>query len=176
MYELITKNPSFIEKLFHLKDYDISIISPNKRIIHKNSNFNHVYTYIPVLKNIFGDIINDLFKNKPQISYIIEETYDDINETFNYEMRIKEHPIFSNFDVVYQFRFYLTLELDKSNKNKINIYMNTNGDNLEFADTNPVNQAIFHIIKNYLQNDHKNYVKKEIISSINLHSFELNIV
>ena len=54
--------------------------------------------------------------------------------------------------------------------------MNTNGDTLELNDTNPINQTIFHIIKNYLHNDHKNYVKKEIISTINLHSFELNIV
>ena len=176
MYDLITGNPNFIEKLFHLKDYDISVINPNERIIYKHSNFNHIYIYIPVLKEIFGDVINDLFKNNPQISYIINETYDDTNKSCHYEIRIKEHPIFSNYDFIYQFRFYLTLELDKSNKNKINIHMNTNGDTMELNDTNPINQTIFHIIKNYLHNDHKNYVKKEIISTINLHSFELNIV
>ena len=179
--ELITENPIIIETLFHLKEYNISIATQDKRIIHKYSNFNHIYKYAPLLKDVFADIINQLFKDEKNITYIITENYDDLKKSFNYEIKIKEHPIFNNYNFIYQFVFNLTLELDKYDKNKINIFMTSNSNEIELNDSNPIKQAIFYVIKNYLKNDHTNYVKKEIFENnlkkiFNHHSFELNII
>jgi hypothetical protein len=100
------------------------------------------------------------------------------DNSIKYEIRLNNNPLFDNFDFVYKFRFYIYLSIDISNKNKINIILKTNKNNIN--DHNP----IIHIITNYLENEHINYIKQDIIekelkpvlSSINHHSFELNIV
>lgn len=176
LYSIIKSNPIVIETLFHLNKYEINIINEKKRIIIKSSSLNDIYEYLPILKDLF----NDLFKYNNDISYLITEIFE--NNCIIYEIKLNNHPIFENFNYIYNFSFYINLSLDKSNKNKINIQLKTNKINID--DINPLNQTIIHIITNYLENDHIKYIKKDILekelkpllSNINPHSFELNII
>ncbi len=173
-YSLIISNPEIIETLFHLNKYEINNINEKNRIIIKYCPLNHIYEHIPLLKDLFNELLN----NNNDMSYIINETFE--NNSIIYEIKLNNHPIFDNYDYIYKFRFYIYLSIDKSNKNKINIFLKTNNIN----DVNPINQTIINIITNYIENEHINNIKKNIIekelkpiiSSINHHSFELNII
>lgn len=175
-YSIILNNSAIIETLFHLDKYDLNIINSTKRNIIKKCPFNHIYEFLPILKDFF----NEIFKEDNDISYLITETFD--NNSINYEIRLNKHPIFDNYDYIYNFRFYIQISNDISNKNKMNIHLKTN--KIDVNDPNPINQTIIHIISNYLENDHITYVKKDIIekelkpllSSLNPRSFELNII
>jgi hypothetical protein len=170
-YSIIISNPIIIETLFHLKKYEINIIDERKRTFIKIYPFKNIFIYFPILKDFFNDN-----KDIKEISYLITETLKD--NSIKYEIRLNNNQLFDNFDYVYKFRFYIYLSIDVSNKNKINIILKTNKNNIN--DPNP----IIHIITNFLENEHTNYIKQDIIekelkpvlSSINHHSFELNIV
>jgi hypothetical protein len=165
LYSIIKSNLIFIETLFHLKDnYQIQNINSTKRIIIKTTPSYHIYEYIPILKDFLKDEYNF-------ISYLITETFE--NDIIKYEIKLNYNPLFNNYDVFYKLSFFIYI----SNENgKINFYLKTN-------DINDPNPMIF-IIKNYLDNQHMNYVKNDILekeirpllSSFNPHSFELNIV
>ena len=171
LYSIIISNPIIIETLFHLKKYEINVIDKTKRTFIKFYPFKNIFIYFPILKDLFNDN-----KDIKEISYLITETLED--NSIKYEIRLNNNPLFDNFDYVYKFSFYIYLSIDISNKNKINIILKTNKNNIN--DHNP----IIHIITNYLENEHINYIKQDIIekelkpvlSSINHHSFELNIV
>jgi len=164
LYSIIKSNLIFIETLFHLNNnYQIKNINSTKRIIIKTTSIYHIYKYIPILK--------DILKDNCDISYLITETFE--NDIIKYEIKLDYNPIFDNYDILYKFCFFIYI----SNENgKINISLKTN-------DINDPNPLIF-IIKNYLDNQHMNYVKNDILekeirpllSSFNPHSFELNIV
>jgi len=173
-YSLIINNPIIIETLFHLHNYNISIINPNKRIINKTCNINNIFEYLPLLKCFFN---NDL-----DINYIITETF--FNNSFKYKIKLAYNPIFNNYDYIYKFRFYIFLSLDNINNNVINIYMKTNKKFIQIKENNPFNLSVVHLIIHYLENDHMTYIKnnilnnelKPLLSSLNPHSFELNII
>ena len=168
-YSIIINNPIFIETLFHLDKYEINTINSKKRSFIKKTTFNHIYDYIPILKEIFNDN-ND-------ISYFITETFE--NNAVIYEIKLNDNPLFKDYDYIYKFRFFICFLVDK---NKINVLLKTNKINVN--DINPINQTIIHMISNYLENDHINYVKNNIIekeikpllTSFNHHSFVLNII
>lgn len=174
LYSIIISNSIIIETLFHLDKYDLNIINSKKRNIIKKCPFNHIYEFLPILKELF----NEIFKEDNDISYLITETFD--NNSINYEIRLNKHPIFDNYEYIYNFRFYI--QISNHISNKINIQLKTN--KIDVNDPNPFNQTIIHIISNYLENDHITYVKnnilekelKPILSSLNPHSFELNII
>jgi len=176
LYSIIKSNPIIIETLFHLKKYEINIINEKKRTIIKSCPLNHIYEFLPILKELF----NELFKYDNDISYLITEIFE--NNSIIYEIKLNNHPIFENYNYIYNFRFYINLFNDKSNKNKINIQLSTN--NIDIFDPNPLNQTIIYIITKYLENDHIDYIKnnilekelKPLLSNINHHSFELNII
>jgi hypothetical protein len=171
LYSIIISNPIIIETLFHLKKYEINVIDKTKRTFIKFYPFKNIFIYFPILKDLFNDN-----KDIKEISYLITETLRD--NSIKYEVRLNNNPLFDNFDYVYKFSFYIYLSIDISNKNKINIILKTNKNNIN--DHNP----IINFITNYLENEHMNYIKQDIIekelipvlSSINHHSFELNIV
>ena len=175
LYSIIISNPIIIETLFHLKKYEINVIDKTKRTFIKFYPFKNIFIYFPILKDLFNDN-----KDIKEISYLITETLED--NSIKYEVRLNNNPLFDNFDYVYKFSFYIYLSIDISNKNKINIILKTNKNNIN--DPNPINQTIINFITNYLENEHMNYIKQDIIekelipvlSSINHHSFELNIV
>ena len=172
LYSIITTNPIIIETLFHLNKYQLNIINETKRTFIKPCSINNIYNYIPIIK--------ELFKEETDISYLITETFE--NNSIIYEIKLNNHPLFDKYDYIYKFRFFIHLYNDISNNNKINIHLKTNKINID--DPNPINQTIIHIITNYLENDHINYIKNEIIekelkpvlSTINPHFFELNII
>ena len=178
LYNVIITNPIFIETLFHLNKYQVNNINDTKRTFIKPCSINNIYEYIPILKELF----KELFKEDNEISYFITETFE--NNSIIYEIKLNNHPLFDNYDYIYKFRFYIHLynDIDISNKNKINIRLNTN--KIIIDDFNPINQTIINIITDYLENDHINYIKNDILekelkpllSSINHHSFELNII
>ena len=172
LYSIIKTNPIIIKTLFHLNKYEVNNINKTNRIIIKYCSINHIYEYIPILKEIF--------KEENDISYLISETFE--NNSIIYEIKLNNHPIFDNYDYIYKFRFFIYLSNDISNKNKINIHLKTNKININ--DPNPINHTIINIITNYIENDHINFIKNNIIekelkpllSSINPHFFELNII
>jgi hypothetical protein len=172
LYSIIINNPIIIETLFHLKNYEIITINSTKRTFIKNYNIENIYNHIPILK----DFLND--NNINDISYLITETFE--NNSIIYEIKINNHPVLDNYDFLYKFRFFIYLSFDKYNKNKINIILK----NLTINDINPLNQTIIFIISNYLENEHINYIKNDIIDkelkqiflNLNPHSFELNII
>jgi hypothetical protein len=177
LYSLILSNSIIIETLFHLNNnYQINIINQTKRTIVKSCPLYHIYDYIPILKDLFNDIYNE----NNNLSYLITETFE--NNSIIYEIKINNHPLFDNYNYIYKFRFYIYLSIDDNNKNKINIHLKTNKINID--DPNPINHTIINIITNYIENDHINYIKKDILekelkpllSSINPHFFELNII
>jgi hypothetical protein len=172
LYSHIISNHRIIETLFHLDNYDLIVINSTKRMIIKYCPFNHIYEYLPFLK----DILND----DKDISYIIMETYE--NNSILYEISLNKHHLFNDYEYIYNFRFYIQISNDKFNKNKINIQIKTN--KIDINEPNPIHQTIIHIIFNYLENEHINYIKNEIIEkelkplllSLNPRSFELNII
>jgi hypothetical protein len=177
LYSLILSNSTIIETLFHLNNnYQINNINQTKRTIIKFCSLYQIYNYIPIIK----DLLNDIYNNDNVVSYLITETFE--NKSIIYEIKINNHPLFDNYNYIYKFRFFIYLSIDNNNKNKINIQLKTN--NINIDDPNPINHTIFHIISNYIENDHINYIKKDILekelkpllSSISPHFFELNII
>jgi hypothetical protein len=175
LYSIIISNPIIIETLFHLNNnYQINYINSTKRTFNKTCDIIHIYKYLPILKELF---IN---KNINDITYLITETFD--NNSIIYEIKLNNHPILDNYDYIYNFRFFIHLYIDEYNKNKINIILKTNKINI--IDPNPFNQTIIYFISNYLENEHMNYIKNDIIDkelkqiflNLNPHSFELNII
>lgn len=171
LYSIILKNPIIIETLFHIKNYKLNIINSNKRTFIKITPFNEIYNYLPILRNFI--------KDDNEISYFITETYQD--NSIIYEIKLNNHHLFNDYQFIYNLKFFICFSIDNTDKNKINISLKTNKINDEI---NPINQTIINIISNYLENDHMDYIKNNIIhkelkplfSSINHRSFVLNII
>jgi hypothetical protein len=176
LYSIIINNPIIIETLFNLETYELTTINPNKRIIIKKSTFDNIYKYIPILKDFF----NEIFINDNEFSYIITETFEI--DYIKYEIKLHKNNIFDNYDYLYKFSFLIYLSFDTNNKNKINIHLENN--KINTYDKNLINQTIIYIITNYLENEQMEFIKintinnklKPIFSSLNPHSFELNII
>ena len=177
--EFIRNNICIIKTLFHVNDDGIRIIDNNSREIIKNYRTAKLFRFLPILK----DILEEILKDVSTIKLIIIETFNNSNNSFDYEIKVAENKLFENITNIYKFRYYIHLVLDKTDKTKINSYLTMNKNNVD-DDFNPINKVIIMIMLNYFENEHPNYYKKVIledklkplISNISHHSFELNII
>jgi hypothetical protein len=177
--DFIRNNSSIIQTLFHVDNDCIRIIDNYSRIITKNYKTSKIFMFMPILK----DMLEELLKDIHTIQLIITENYDKKNNQFNYEIKLAENKLFENITNLYQFRYYIHLNQDKTDKTKINASLSLNKNNLE-NDLNPINNIIIMIMLNYFENEHPSYYKQVVlkeqleplISDISLHSFALNII
>ena len=174
---LFYSNDDLIIALFHLQNsiYTISNISNNSRTIIKKRPIYHLTYYMPFIH----DFLQNFFKSTDEISYLINETYYPSLNKFTYEISLNENELFNDFNVIYNIKFFIHLTLQK-NKIIIHFDINKNDFNLDI-NTNPLHHTIILLALNYLENNHIDYLKNEIIlkdvkSIINRHSFELDII
>ncbi len=174
----IYNNPLILYTLFHLHNPLISIINDNERIIIKPYEFHHLIKNLPLLKDFFSNLLHN-----NDIIFHIHESFDTTNNSFTYTTSIQENPIFNDFTSIYDIKYNIHLSQDKSNKNNINCYTSISK-NLSTTNDNPLYHSIILIIINYLETEHTNYVKNQILlkevkplfESSNHPSFVLNII
>jgi len=172
--DLIYNNQNILETLFCLKDYDLIVINENTRLINKYSPISSLYYYFPLLKDFF----NDLFKDSLYISYQIKEEY--INDYLHYTIILLNNELFDNFKFVYEFIFYIKINIIETDKNNI-FNINLSYEKKENIIDNPLILMITNIIYNYLETSHIEYIKNKILLNrlkpllLTHHSLELNI-
>ena len=174
----IRNNNSIVKTLFHVDDNNIKVMDDNTRLITKYYKTSKMFIFIPVLKDMLTEILKD-------ISFIqldIKETFDKNKNQFTYQISLAENPLFDSITNIYKFKYFITLNIDSNNKNKINSSIYYDKNNVE-DDINPVNKIIIMIMLNYFENEHPSYYKKivleeqvkPLIANISPHSFVLNI-
>ena len=176
----VRNNPAIITTLFHVNENNINKINADDtRIINKCYKTSKLFSFIPILKDMLQDILNDVEGLELQII----EKYDEKNLQFNYEVKLCENKLFDNITNLYKFSYFILIAQDKNNKNKINASISINKNNVE-DDMNPLNKIIIMLMVNYFENEQVDYYKKVVfenqlkplIYDISHHSFELNII
>jgi len=173
---LFYNNSIIVKTLFHINDSCIKVIDDKTRLITKNYKTSKLFLFMPLLKELLEELIKDI----NTIKLLITETFDSKLNGFTYEIKLAENKLFENITNLYNFKYYIHLNLDKINNKKINSHLSMDKNNI-YDDFNPVNNIIIMIILNYFENEHPNYYKKVVLEDqlkplLNLHSFELNII
>ncbi len=174
----IYNNPHLIFTLFHIHKPNLSIINHNERIIIKPYELYYLYKNLPILKDFFSNLLQN-----NDITLIIHESFDESNQSFTYSISLQENPIFNEFKYIYDITYNIHLSPDKSNKNNINCSTSVHK-NISTTIDNPLYNSILLIIINYLEQEHTQYIKNEILlkefkplfDKTNHHSFVLNII